>query len=161
MNQTIQDGISDRWVGKASVPLSNGHLSGHQCRRTAVAIIQDLEQVLRLGSGQRISEPVIEDQELDTGEGIQELRVGAVSVGESGLVQEAGGALVLDIEVLAAGGGGRRGGQPPVAGGRLGRKASVLGFGPGGYRFADQARAGALLTVLLLVVSMILLPLFP
>ena len=42
----------------------------------------------------------------------------------------------------------------------VGHKANVLVFGPGGYRFLDYARVGALLTVILLVVSMIFLPLF-
>jgi di/tricarboxylate transporter len=42
----------------------------------------------------------------------------------------------------------------------IGHKANVLVFGPGGYRFFDYARVGALLTVLLLIVSMIFLPLF-
>jgi di/tricarboxylate transporter len=42
----------------------------------------------------------------------------------------------------------------------IGHKANVLVFGPGGYRFFDYARVGALLTVILLVVSMIFLPLF-
>jgi di/tricarboxylate transporter len=41
----------------------------------------------------------------------------------------------------------------------VGHKANVLIFGPGGYRFTDYARVGALLTVLLLLVSMIFLPL--
>jgi di/tricarboxylate transporter len=40
----------------------------------------------------------------------------------------------------------------------VGHKANVLVFGPGGYRFFDYARVGALLTVLLLIVSMIFLP---
>jgi di/tricarboxylate transporter len=42
----------------------------------------------------------------------------------------------------------------------IGHKANVLVFGPGGYRFFDFARVGALLTVILLIVSMIFLPLF-
>jgi di/tricarboxylate transporter len=42
----------------------------------------------------------------------------------------------------------------------VGHKANVLVFGPGGYRFSDYARVGALLTVALLIVSMIFLPLF-
>ncbi|MGD9145253.1 MAG: SLC13 family permease [Anaerolineae bacterium] len=42
----------------------------------------------------------------------------------------------------------------------VGHKANVLVFGPGGYRFFDYARVGALLTVFLLIVSMIFLPLF-
>jgi len=42
----------------------------------------------------------------------------------------------------------------------IGHKANVLVFSPGGYRFFDFARVGALLTVALLIVSMIFLPLF-
>ena len=42
----------------------------------------------------------------------------------------------------------------------IGHKANVLVFGPGGYHFFDYARVGALLTVILLIVSMIFLPLF-
>jgi di/tricarboxylate transporter len=42
----------------------------------------------------------------------------------------------------------------------VGHKANVLVFGPGGYRFFDYARVGALLTVILLIVSMIFLPVF-
>jgi di/tricarboxylate transporter len=42
----------------------------------------------------------------------------------------------------------------------VGHKANVLVFGPGGYRFFDYARVGALLTLALLTVSMIFLPLF-
>jgi di/tricarboxylate transporter len=42
----------------------------------------------------------------------------------------------------------------------VGHKANVLVFGPGGYKFADYARVGALLTVILIIVSMIFLPIF-
>jgi di/tricarboxylate transporter len=42
----------------------------------------------------------------------------------------------------------------------VGHKANVLVFGPGGYKFTDYARVGALLTVLLLIVSLIFLPIF-
>jgi di/tricarboxylate transporter len=42
----------------------------------------------------------------------------------------------------------------------VGHKANVLIFGPGGYKFADYTRVGALLTVALFIVSMIFLPIF-
>ncbi len=42
----------------------------------------------------------------------------------------------------------------------VGHKANVLVFGPGGYRFFDYTRAGVLLTLMLLTVSMIFIPLF-
>jgi hypothetical protein len=115
VHQAIQDGVCDGGIGEAGVPLGDGDLSGHQRRGSVVAIIQDLEQVLRLGAGQRITQPVIEDQELDTREGVQELGVGAVGVGERRLMQEAGGALVADVEVMAAGGVGQRAGQESLS----------------------------------------------
>jgi di/tricarboxylate transporter len=40
----------------------------------------------------------------------------------------------------------------------VGHKANVLVFGPGGYRFFDYARVGALLTVFLFINTMIALP---
>jgi di/tricarboxylate transporter len=40
----------------------------------------------------------------------------------------------------------------------VGHKANVLVFGPGGYRFFDYTRVGALLTIALFIVSMIFLP---
>jgi di/tricarboxylate transporter len=40
----------------------------------------------------------------------------------------------------------------------VGHQANVLIFGPGGYRFADFARVGALLNILLLIVTIIFLP---
>lgn len=42
----------------------------------------------------------------------------------------------------------------------VGHKANVLVFGPGGYKFFDYARVGALLTVFLFIVSMIAIPIF-
>ena len=40
----------------------------------------------------------------------------------------------------------------------VGHKANVLVFGPGGYKFFDYARVGALLTVFLFIGTMIALP---
>lgn len=42
----------------------------------------------------------------------------------------------------------------------IGHKANVLVFGPGGYKFFDYARVGALLTIFLFIASMIFLPIF-
>lgn len=42
----------------------------------------------------------------------------------------------------------------------VGHKANVLVFGPGGYKFYDYARVGALLTLFLFIATMITLPIF-
>jgi hypothetical protein len=78
VNQAIQDRIGDRRIREAGMPLSYGYVGGHQCRGSVVMIVQDFEQFLRLRTGQRIPEPAVEDQELDTDKAVEELEVGAI-----------------------------------------------------------------------------------
>ena len=102
MHQPIQDGIGDRRIWEPGVPLGYRHLSGHQRRGAVVPVVQDLEQLLGLRPGQRIPEPVVEDQQLDTGKAVEKLGIGAIGVGQADVVQESGSALVADVEVVAA-----------------------------------------------------------
>jgi len=44
VNQTIEDGVADRGVREAGMPLGNGHLSGYQRRGAAVPVVQDLSR---------------------------------------------------------------------------------------------------------------------
>ena len=94
VDQTVQDGVPDGWIGQAGVPLCNGHSSGDHGGGSAVAIIQDLEQVLGLGAGQGIPRPIVEGQEVGTSKGVEEFGIGTVGVGEGHLVQETGGAQI-------------------------------------------------------------------
>ena len=93
--------------GETGVPIGNRHLSGDHRGGLSIAIVQDLEQVLRLGTGQGIAEPVIEDQELGASKGIEELGVGAVGVGKRNEVEETRSAMVTDREVVPASGVGQ------------------------------------------------------
>ena len=93
------------------MPFCHGHLSDDGCGRAAVTIVQDLEQILGLDAGQWVTQPVVEDQELNPGKGIEKLGVGAVGVGEGGLVQQARGALIANGKVLATSGVGESAGQ--------------------------------------------------
>ena len=104
VNQAIQDGIADGWVREPGMPVNDRHLSGDQGGRPAVAVIQDFEQVLRLGAGEGVAQPVIEDQELSASEGVEEIGVGPVRVGQGELMKEARGAVVADGEVTPASG---------------------------------------------------------
>ena len=90
------------------MPLTDRHLSGDQGGGPSVAIVQNLEQVLGLGAGQRIAESVVEDQKLGAGEGVEKLGIGAVGVGKGDLVEESGGAVIADGEVVTAGRVGQR-----------------------------------------------------
>jgi hypothetical protein len=81
VDEAIQNGVSDGWVGEAGMPLCDRHLSNDQGGGSAIAIIHDFEQVLGLAAGEGIAQPVIEDQELHSGERVEEFGIGAVSVG--------------------------------------------------------------------------------
>ena len=115
VDQTVQDGVPDGWVGEAGVPLGNGHLSGDHGGGSAVAVIQDLEQVLGLGAGQGVAQPIVEGQEAGTRKGVEEFGIGTVGVGEGHLMQETGGAQIADGEVVTAGGVGKGTGEESLS----------------------------------------------
>ncbi len=70
------------------------------------AIIEDFEQILGIGDGDGIAHPVVEDQQAGSGQRAQEVGEGAILVGESESMQQAGSAQV------AHGGSGAGGGCP-------------------------------------------------
>ncbi len=68
-----------------------------------------------LGAGQGITQPIVEDQELDSNKGVEEFGVGTVGVGEGGLVQETGSAQIADGKVVTTGRMGKGRGQEGFA----------------------------------------------
>jgi hypothetical protein len=115
MDQAVQDGIPDSWVGETGVPFCNRHLSDDHGGRSVIPVIQDFEQVLGLGAGEGIAQPVVKDQELHSGEGVEEFGIGAVGVGEGDMLEETRGALVTNGKVVAAGGVGQGTGEEGLA----------------------------------------------
>ena len=115
VDQAVQDGVPDGWIREADVPLSNRHLSGNHCGCSSIAIIQDFEQVLRLGASQRITQPIVEEQELDSSKGVEEFGVRTVGVGEGGLVEKTRCAQIADGKVVTTSGMGKGRGQEGFA----------------------------------------------
>jgi hypothetical protein len=70
---------------------------------------------LGLGASQRITQPIVEEQELDSSKGVEEFGVGTVGVGEGGLVEKTGGAQIADGKVVTTGGMGKGRGQEGFA----------------------------------------------
>ena len=75
-----------------------GDLGNDHGGLATVAVVKDFEQVSGLGGGQRVSEPVIEDEQMGTSQLGQQLRIGTISAGQLEGVQQARGALVTHIE---------------------------------------------------------------
>lgn len=116
MHEPVEDRVGDRRVRKAGVPVGNGHLRGHQGRGPIVPVVQDLEQLLRVRPGEQVPEPVVEDQELDTRQTVEELRVRAIGMGQGDLMKESGRAFVAGVEVVTADGMRQRACQECLSG---------------------------------------------
>ncbi len=101
VDETIEDGVGQGGVGEAGMPGVDGKLGGDEGGALTVAIVEDFQDVAGLGDGERIAEPVVENEELDAPERVQELGIGAVGVGQGGGVEQATEALVADGEAVA------------------------------------------------------------
>ena len=98
VDEAVKDRIGEGGVGDAGVPVLDRDLGGDQGSAAAVTIVEDLEQVFGLGAGERVAEPVVEDEQVGAGQGPQQLGIGAVSLSEFERLQQAGSAQVAHIE---------------------------------------------------------------
>ncbi len=53
-----------------------------------MSIIEHLQKVMGLIDGKRVAQPVIEEEKLDTGQGMKEFGIGAVDVGNGEVMEE-------------------------------------------------------------------------
>ena len=88
-------------VRKFLKPLINRHLGSDESRATSKAIVEDLEQVAGVGSGDRIAHPIIEDKQVDLGEAGEQGGERAILVRMGQLDQQAGSTEVADGMICA------------------------------------------------------------
>jgi hypothetical protein len=72
MHQAIQDGVGQGWIGDLGKPVGDRHLGGDDGRCLAVAIIQNFQDVLGVGGGELIAQPIIQNEQVGAGQGAQE-----------------------------------------------------------------------------------------
>ena len=78
------------------MPFSHRNLSRDQSGRTAIAVVEYFEQVLGLGTGKRVTQPIVENEQMGAGEGAQQLGIRAIGSGKFERLQQAGSTLVAD-----------------------------------------------------------------
>jgi len=59
------------------VPLIDGELAGDDGGAAAVAVLEDLQEVMAGGGVERLEAPVVEDEEIDAAEPTQQTRMAA------------------------------------------------------------------------------------
>ena len=65
MDDAVEDGVGDGWIGDDLMPVLDRHLAGDDGRAALIAVVDDLEQVAALLAGERGEPPVVEDEEFD------------------------------------------------------------------------------------------------
>ena len=83
MDQAIEDGIGVGGITDQRVPLIDGKLAGDDGGVVAVAVLEDLQQVVASGGIERFEAPVVEDEDIDAAEGAKETRVAAIAARQS------------------------------------------------------------------------------
>ena len=102
VHETVQDGIGESGIRESGMPCIHRDLSSDQGGTSSVSVIEHLQEITGLMDGKRVAQPVIEDEELGTGQGMQQSGIGTVDVREGEIVEEAGSTLVADGESQTA-----------------------------------------------------------
>ena len=103
VNDAVEDGVGERGDPDQVMPAVDGNLAGDDQRALVVAVLDDFKEIARLVGGERLRAPVIEDEQLDAGQGAQEPGVARVAVGDGQIGEEPGHAGVENGHVLSAG----------------------------------------------------------
>ena len=103
MDDAIEQAVGQGGIGEASEPVGHRDLGSDEGRKAAEAVIEDFEQVAGFSRGERVTHPVVEDQQVDLGQGGEQGGIRAVAVGLRQLVEQARSAVVTNRMIAAAG----------------------------------------------------------
>ena len=66
MDETVENGVGDGWVGDHLMPMVDRDLAGDDGRATLMAVVDDLKEIATLVGGERSQSPVVEDEKLNS-----------------------------------------------------------------------------------------------
>jgi hypothetical protein len=94
VKEAIEDGVPEGGVANEFVPVVRGDLARDEGGTAVVPVIEDFEEIAPAEVVEGSEAKVIEDEELGTGQALQEPGMGAVAPGEGELGEEAGETVV-------------------------------------------------------------------
>lgn len=101
VEQTVENGVGVGRIADQLMPMRRGDLAGNDGGAAAVAILDDLEQIMA-GAGVEWSKAeVVEDQQIDGAESADHPAVPPFGAGEREFCEEFGGALIEHGPVIA------------------------------------------------------------
>jgi hypothetical protein len=115
MDQAVEDGVGVGGIADQRVPLVDWKLAGDGGGAAAVAILEDLQEVVTRRGVERFEAPVVEDEQIDTTERAQQTWVAAVAARQGEISEQSRDALVEHGAIVAAGLVAERRGEPAFA----------------------------------------------
>jgi hypothetical protein len=103
VHDAIEDRVGHGRIAQVVMPAISRELTGNDRGPRAIAVVQDLQEVLALGIFEPDEAPIIEDQHIDPGETRQHRRVGSVPMREREFGKQARNAPVDRAMVLPTG----------------------------------------------------------
>jgi hypothetical protein len=97
------------------MPFVDWDLAGEDGRAAAVAVLEDLLEIVAGAGVERFQGPIIEDQQLDTGEAAQDASIASVAARQGEIGEQLGHATIEHRAVVAAGLMAESAGQPAFA----------------------------------------------
>jgi len=129
MHQAVEDGVSDRGIADALVPMIDGKLSSHDGGGAAVPVLDDLQELSALWGGHRGQTEIIDHQDFGLEQLFHELWVRAICSGDSEFLEQARQPDVVGLEAHPAGSVCQSAGEIGFAHSGGTRDDDVLGIG--------------------------------
>lgn len=79
VDQAVEDDVSVGGIADQRVPLIDGELAGDDGGAAAVAVLEDLQEVVAGRGVERLEAPVVEDEEIDAAKRAQQAGVAAIA----------------------------------------------------------------------------------
>src|SRR6201998_2257279 len=103
VNEPVEYGVGICRIADEDVPFVDGDLAGEDGRAAPITFLEDLVEVTTGTGVERFEAPIVEDEELDTGETAQDTRIAAVAAGECEFGEQLGDPLIKNRAVVPAG----------------------------------------------------------
>ena len=102
VDDAVENSVGVGGIADQLMPFIDGDLAGDDCRSAAVALFENLEEIVTRGGVERLKTPVVEDEQLYAAERALDAGVATVAAGKRELGEQLGNALVENRAIVAA-----------------------------------------------------------
>lgn len=143
MDETVEDGVSQGGISDGLMPMIDGKLARDDGEISPMPILEDFQQIPTLGRREDRKPPIIEDENVESGDSLEHAGVAPVAASESQRFEEAWHPVIGHAAAIAASLVTERAGNPifPEAG-LAGNQKVLVAVDPGSV---DQMRHDAVI----------------